>query len=151
MADLSFELVGVDALAKKLDRLGVDVEAALVSICEAGGEVVRQAAADNAPGDIGANMTMETLSKKRGQVGVGVGPSKKEWYARFVEFGRGAYHVKVLNKQALTIGNDLLRGSADIPAMGARPFLAPALDTNKPDINRAMGKKTDDVIKRSAK
>jgi len=111
-------IVGMDALQAKLRELDRTMQRdLLIEAAQAGAEIVRHAAAANAPrdtGELAENMTTRvstSLSDSR-EGSVDVGPDRDEWYGFFVEFGTAF--------------------------MMPRPFLRPALENNENQIIRVM-------------
>ena len=107
--------------------------------------IIERQAAANAGGVIGREMTHATTAKTQNAVEVSVGPSKKAWFAHFVEFGTRAHPVKPRARQALQIG-DRFRARANHPGTTERPFLRPAVDQRQAEAQDAMGKKATTLI-----
>ena len=68
--------------------------------------------------------------KKYAHQGKGGRLSQDAWYWRFVEFGTQAHVVRPKNKKALAF-NGQVRPMASIPAVGARPFMRTAFESEK--------------------
>jgi len=126
----SIKVEGIDEVVRELERRQGNLREALEAIVLAGGEVIRQAAISRSDGKIAANMTKEPISKSAKRIEVGIGPSRREWYARLIETGTGAHTVKRKRAKALNIGQMGFRALMQHPGMKARPFLRPALDEN---------------------
>ena len=127
---------GADELARKLRAHGVDVQQGLEKITLAAAEVIRADAESRAGGEF--EIVKETAENRQYRVRVAIGPSKKEWYARFLEFGARAHEIKARDKQLLIAGYSPRR-RARHPGVKARPFLRPAAD-EKQDEALAAGK-----------
>jgi HK97 gp10 family phage protein len=102
---------------------------ALNQMAKAGGEIVRDAAAALAPrltGDLALGMTMRMASDSTiTEVRVSVGPDKKHFYGHMQELGT-AHHA-------------------------AQPFLDPALEQSRAEVQRAMGQAFWDSIPQELK
>ncbi len=102
-------LEGRDKLLEALKQAGDAMAGHLEEAVLAGAEIVRQAASANAPmrtGTLATNIVKELDKKsKKGETAAKIGPNKKAYYGLFVELGT----VK----------------------MSARPFLFPALESNR--------------------
>lgn len=143
MATIKIE--GIDEVRRALDGKQADLKAALEAILMVGAEIIRQAAASKTIGKIAANMTKEKLPGSPLQVGIG--PSKKQWYAKFREFGTKAHSVKPRRAKALQVGLDTFRARVrKHPGTPAQPFLRPALDEKVGDAQGAMGSEVKRVL-----
>jgi len=123
---------GADELARKLRAHGVDVQQGLEKITLAAAEVIRADAESRAGGEF--EIIKETAENRQHRVRVAIGPSKKEWYARFREFGASAHEIKARGKQLLVGGDTPRRRVARHPGVNARPFLRPAADENQDEV-----------------
>lgn len=142
---VTVKVTGIENVVKALDGKQADLKAAIEAILMIGAEVIRQAAAGRAKGKIAANMTKERLPGN--PIMVGIGPSKKQWYARFREFGTKAHSVKPKRAKALQVGLDTFRARVrNQPGTAAQPFLRPALDENGGDAQTAMGNEVKRVL-----
>lgn len=122
---------GADELARKLRAHGVDVQQGLEKITLAAAEVIRSDAESRAGGEF--EIVKETAENRQHRVRVAIGPSKKEWYARFREFGASAHEIRARGKQLLIAG-DSPRRRARHPGVNARPFLRPAADEKQDEV-----------------
>lgn len=130
------ELKGDKELKDKLEKLGTSARSSLLTAAEAGAEIVRVAANENAPAP-----HVEISSKvEESRAEVSIGPDKEHWYYQFLETGAGPHEIK---------GNPYLafegRNGAVItklvhhPGMAAKPFLRSAMDGNKDTASSAVG------------
>ena len=115
----------LDAMLKRLPKhLG---ERVLVNAVRAGAQVVRAEAKARAPvktGRLRANIIARRAKGRGAAVTVSVGPSRKAWYGRLVEFG--------------TV------------TTGARPFLRPAFESTKRAALDRIGERLGRNIERAA-
>ena len=123
---MTYSLAGAEQLIKNLQGLKKSMTAdRLEEAAHAGAEIVRDAAAGNAPRDSGGladSIVAATLSgeKKPDGVEVGVGPDKKHFYGIFTEIGT-RYHA-------------------------ATPWLRPALDENKEQVMHTIAGSLKEVM-----
>ena len=61
--------------------------------------------------------------------------SAKEPYAHLVEFGHKGATVEPVDKEALTVNGAVVE-SAKVPNVGAKPYLRPAFEQEKPELIR---------------
>jgi len=142
---VTVRLEGIEDVVKALEGKQADLKSAIEAILMVGAEIIRQAAASRAKGKIAANMTKERLSDS--PITVGIGPSKRQWYAKFREFGTKAHSVKPRRAKALQVGLDTFRARVrNHPGTVAQPFLRPALDENGGDAQTAMGNEVKRVL-----
>lgn len=102
---------GGKELAENLSRIGIKTEEALEPGLDKGGEIVRVDASGRAPrrkGKLAADIAKSKVEKNK----IKIGPGKDVWYGKFPELGTSR--------------------------MSARPYLRPALDENKDEINEAI-------------
>ena len=134
MADeLKVEIQGLDEVVDALRQIGVDAVAAVEAIALAAAGPVAQAVAAKAPGRIGEDIVTETTEKSEKRVTVSVGPSRKQWFARFLEYGTTPHTVSARRERALKLyglGN-VFRKSAGNTGTSATPFMRPAFDTGQ--------------------
>lgn len=147
MAAIDVKIEGLEDVIKEFTRRGLNVQRGLELVATAGATVIERQAASNAGGAIGGAMMHATTAKTQHAVEVSVGPSKKAWYAHFVEFGTRAHPVKPRERKALQIG-DRFRARADVGAATARPFLRPAVDMKREEAQDTMGKKVGELVER---
>lgn len=148
MADeMRVEIVGLEDVVDALRALGVDMENAVEAIALAAAEPMARTVAAKAPGAIGDAIVTETTEKSKKRVTVSVGPSRKAWIARFVEFGTGAHTVTARKQKALKLyGLGVYRKRVDHPGMPAQPFMRPAFDTGQSASQTAAANAAKKVI-----
>lgn len=116
MARNEIRIEGTARLRKQLDRLEKSTRGdVLAGIVVGAGEAVRVVAGQKAPvrtGTLSKNMVIELLEKKPYRASAGVGPHKDAWYGLFQEYG--------------TVNH------------AAQPFLRPAYDEQKRNVQRRM-------------
>lgn len=129
---------GAELLAK-LRKMGVDVAAVLTAAAQAGAGVIESDAETRAPSP---DIEQEVVKRSESRVEVAIGPSDKKWYWKFFETGTQPHEIP--GPLSIEFGGELhLVGGASHPGMAARPFLRPALDSNKDQARDAVG----DVLK----
>lgn len=145
----------------RVDRKEV-IEAALM----AGGAIIHAAAESKAPGRLEIRIIggralrkrvdprMAAIVRANGKFCV-IGPSKKNWYFRFREFGASVHDIKPKNAGAIAFeGRSGLVITGWANATGGvqmRPFLRPAVDENGDGAVVAMGDVLAREIERAAK
>lgn len=140
MAKLHIKIEGLDELYRNLEATKDEVAAAKQKALEAGAKIVAVAADQKAPrsGHI-ANQVNENEAV--------IGFSKDKWYWRFFELGATAHEIR---------GNPLVfEGDAGLvftnrvnhPGMAARPFLRPALETQKDLVIQIMSAVIREALK----
>ncbi len=147
MPAVRIEIEGIEQVVKELQRRGLNVQRGLELVATAGATIIERQAAANAGGAIGGEMMHATTAKTTNTVEVSVGPSKKAWFAHFVEFGTRAHPVKPKKRKAMQIG-DKFRMRASHPGTTERPFLRPAVDMRREEAQDEMGKKVAGLIER---
>ncbi len=157
--------------AKFKDQLKELTRAARKEVIEealqAGGEIIYDVAASRAPGPyvvlriVGGrtlrkkvDARMESVVKANGKFAV-IGPDRKHWYYRFVEFGAKEHEIKPKNGKALKFeGRDGEQFAKRIVRSGGvkmRPFMRPAVDGRGTDAVNAMGVVLKREIEKAAK
>lgn len=116
-------------LRKDLQRVEDDARA------NASGRVVKRRT-----GQLARGLTSGAKVDGRNVVGhVGKRPSSHAFYLRFFEFtGRRAFTIRPRRAKALRIGGGFVKGPVEIPAMGKRPIIRPALSKHEPRITRGI-------------
>lgn len=121
----------------------------------AGGEIIHSAAESRAPGPLviriigGRSLRkrvdpqLSAIVKANGKF-CAIGPSAKEWYYRFFEFGASKHDIRPKRAGAIAFdgrdGGKVIRGWANATGgVQKRPFLRPAVDDNKDSAVAAMG------------
>ena len=148
MADeMRVEVVGLEDVVDALRELGADMESAVEAIALAAAEPMARTVAAKAPGKIGDAIVTETTEKSKSRVTVSVGPSRKAWIARFVEFGTGAHTVTARKQRALKLyGLNIYRKRVEVVGVAARPFMRPAFDTGQSASQTAAANAAKKVI-----
>lgn len=115
---MGIKLEGMPELLRQLERLGAEAEQVKKDTLLAGAEVVQQAASEKAPRDTGKLAENIVISDIKEDGTVDIGPDRDRFYGLFLEFGT--------------------------TKMSARPFLQPAFEENKDQVQEKMA----DVIRR---
>lgn len=140
---------GLDDVVAQLRKVDADVSGALEAICTAGAEAIGDVLEATAPGSIGNDIAVETTSKTKRNVRVDVGPGKKAFYARFLEYGTSGHTVTARNAKAVkTYGaaaGEYFK-SVEVGGVSARPFMRPAFDGHSDDAQSEMRKKAKQVV-----
>lgn len=145
MAKTVIKIEGVEEVVRELQKRGMNVSRGLEAICTSGALVIEHEAKGNAGGTIGDEMMHETTARRQTAVEVSVGPSKKAWFGKFVEFGTASHRVVPIERKALKFAG-VYRANVNHPGGRARPFLRPALDTKSKAAEAAMGKKVEGLV-----
>jgi len=139
------------------------IESALM----AGGEIIHAAAESRAPGPLEIRIIggralrkrvdpqMSAIVKANGKF-CAIGPSKKNWYFRFREFGASKHDIRPKKAGAIAFegrdGGKVIRGWANATGgVQIRPFMRPAVDDNKNAAVIAMGDVLAREIEKAAK
>lgn len=136
---IQVRIQGDKQLAAQLERLGIRVQDVLETACQAGAKVIEAKAETQAPGPY---IDQETAKKTSKRVVVQVGPDKKHWYYQFAETGAAPHVIQGRRKKAVAFtgsGGPVVRRSVQHPGRSKRPFLRPAVDSNGPEIQQAVG------------
>ncbi len=125
---MSIQLNGLDALVKKINRLGGHADDALLKGIQKGVELVEGDAKDLCPVDTGdlRNSVYSKVETDQSGIKGKVGTHKE--YAPYVEFGTGQKGAESPTPPKAPIGNGY---KVDWLGMPAQPFLYPALMQNK--------------------
>ena len=156
MTATKFVVTGGADIVRKLKELGVNMERAQEIVLRAGAEVVRQAAADNVrsvSSSVASDITIQRVGDEGGAVVIGIAPTRKTWYAVFLERGTRPHTVKARSGKALRFigpSGDVYRRSIQHPGTKARPFMRPAADENHERIVNAVGDKARTILEISA-
>lgn len=136
---MNIELDGLEEVLQELQKRGASIIDGLEDIALAGAAIMENAVESNAPGSISGAIETETTKKTKSEVKVDIGPNRKKWYARFVEFGTKAHMIPygVINGKFVK--------NIRHPGAKARPYMRPAFDTGKDDTITAMGEKTKEL------
>jgi HK97 gp10 family phage protein len=115
---MSLQLHGMEQLLRQLEQVGSEAERVKKDALLAGAEVVQQAASERAPRDTGKLAENIVISDIKEDGTVDIGPDRDRFYGLFVELGT--------------------------TKMSAKPFLGPAFEENKDQVQQKMA----DVIRR---
>lgn len=125
----TIQVEGTARLRKQLERLdGTMRKKTLERMVEAGGELVREVAAQKAPvrtGQLAASQIVQRIKSSAYRAEAGIGPDEDAWYGVFAEFGT-VHHA-------------------------AQPFLRPAYDEQKQNAVNAMANEGRQAIKRAVR
>lgn len=152
MTATKFVVTGGADIVRKLKELGVNMERAQEIVLRAGAEVVRQAAADNvrsASSSVASDITVQRVGDEGGAVVIGIAPTRKAWYAVFLERGTRGHAVTATSAKALRfVGTSgvVYRRSIWTKGTKARPFMRPAADENHERIVAAVGDKARTIL-----
>lgn len=133
------EVEGLDALLENFMRLiEIGLGEPVTKAALAGGEVIRDAAEQNAPGP---HVVAQAIQIEPGFAAVGIGPDKAHWYYGLFETGVQAHVISVNTKMAI-FGSSMAHPVfvANHPGIPARPFLRPAFDSSKAAVLDVVGR-----------
>lgn len=119
MADVQFSVAGIDEVVRNLARLGRDVQDRIADeAVEAGAEVIRARASEDAPRDTG--FLSENIIIKYRDVGVrDVGPSSAAYYGLFIEVGTSRIRKRPWLRPAYdAVKGDAMREAERVMAQG---------------------------------
>ncbi len=138
----------IETLKFKFRWLGKDGLKAMRKASRKAGEILRDEASRLAPrlkGTLQDEMTMRTRKESDSSIELEVGPSKKAWYARFVERGTKPHMIRPRRAKVLAAGNSMSINAATFtdfmskgavfgmtvhhPGIKATPFLGPAVES----------------------
>ena len=140
MTKVTVRIEGADELKAAIEGLrraarGPILERAALK----GAEVIRAEASGNAPGP---HVEAEVTKAADLAVEVGIGPDAAHWYYQFFETGAGAHSIDPTKKKALAFPGregQVVRFHVGHPGMAAKPFLRPAVDSQKDAAVQATG------------
>lgn len=87
---MKIELDGVESVVRELEKLGTVGKRIENVALKKAGQTVKTAIQSEAPsrtGTLKGSIVVSTVKTKEGMKYVKVGPSKKGWYGKFLEFG----------------------------------------------------------------
>ena len=151
MSDIEIKLTVFRELEQKLTQLPLRVaKNILARTVYAGAAIVRNEARSKCPVRTGAlrksiRIRRRKVSRGDFMVVYGVGPTV--YYGHLVEYGTKAHWIKPRVKRDLAIGQNV-RAKVYHPGATPRPYLRPALDSNKDRIISAMRDKLNEGISR---
>lgn len=137
-ARIKMELVGLDKTIKELARRGQLVEAVLDAAAQAGAQIVQAAANQDAPTPAVETEPNAQKSKTAYRV-VDIGPKKEKWFYQFFETGAQPHEISGPLVFKDETGRWILIGGASHPGIPARPFLRPAMDSQKDAATNKVG------------
>ena len=134
---------GGEELLEQLQRMGVDVKAALEKVVLEGAEEIRRPANQMAPGP---HVVAEVAASGKQAVTVAIGQDKEHWYYQFFE--TGAQPHEITGSPIAFEGREgaVITGRVDHTGMAARPFLRPAFDRRKGAAEQRVGEGLKRVI-----
>lgn len=140
---ITVELIGGKKIDKALKKRFNEVAERLDDIAFAGGEPIFEEAEENAPdrtGKLKKEMMIAKIEKESSDTTsvVGVGPSRKAFYASMVELGTSAHTVRRKDAKGLWVGANAFRASMKHRGAKKQPFLRPAFDKNQKKALKAM-------------
>lgn len=109
---MSLQFYGMQELLRQLEQVGSEAERIKKDALLAGAEVIQQAASEKAPRDTGKLAENIVISDINEDGTVDIGPDRDRFYGLFLEFGT--------------------------TKMAARPFLQPAFEENKEQVQQKM-------------
>jgi HK97 gp10 family phage protein len=115
---MSLQFYGMQELIRRLEHLGTEADRVKEDALLAGAEIIQQAASEKAPRDTGKLAENIVISDVKEDGTVDIGPDRDRFYGLFLEFGTSK--------------------------MAARPFLQPAFEESKEQVQQKMA----DVIRR---
>jgi HK97 gp10 family phage protein len=124
------------------DEVIKKVKAAKVPALTAACKLVQSTAKPLAPvkeGELRASIVYK-VSGEEGRIGTNVD------YAPHVEYGTKAHEIKVKNAKVLTDGKSFFGKTVNHPGTTAQPFMRPALDNNRKNIEKLIGEFIGKVI-----
>ncbi|MEM4234910.1 MAG: HK97 gp10 family phage protein [Candidatus Methanomethylicaceae archaeon] len=141
MLKLRFQVQGLDELYKNLEMTKDELLARKKSALEAGAKVVAQEADRLAPysGRIKTQVDAEEAV---------IGFDKEKWYWRFFELGAQPHEIR---GDPLVFEGDtglVVTNLVNHPGMAARPFLRPALETQKNFVILVMSEIIREAVER---
>ena len=117
---------------------------------QVGAEVIRQAIENRAPrgqgnrtykgkpiGHMADNIEAKVTKERGGLIEISIGPSKRHFYSRMVEFGHRL--VKVVSRYQKKAGGRKYRVVKELGSVPPRPFMRPGWDESHRPAERAVG------------
>lgn len=143
---MTIRMTGGKEIQRKLQNLSRDMAAGpMREVVMSGAEVVKKAAEAAAlaikdtgtlASDIHAEITKESIGTN---VMAKVGPGKKGWYGRLVEYGHKSIRVTGRYKK----GRRWYRNKKDLGGVEPHPWLRPAFDKSKDKAREVMGRELE--------
>jgi HK97 gp10 family phage protein len=154
----NFVIDGGDELLAKLEAMVTDVRAVLDDAVEEGARVIQTEANLHAPGP---HIEIAQEAKGTDTVTLAIGPDKEHWYYTFGETGTSQHEVSPRGLRGLkggagalafigSMGAVITKKTLTIPALAARPFLRPAMDSQGDEAVEAVGARLRKEIEKHA-
>jgi len=141
MPTITTRIEGADELKAKIERLKTKARGGILeNAAKAGAEVIRDAAAADAPGP---HVELELSASAEYAVEFSIGPDAAHWYYMFFETGAGRHAVTGNTKKAVAFqgsGGEVVRVVVDHPGIKAKPFLRPAIDGRRGEAVAVVGR-----------
>lgn len=115
-------------LLRKFKKMGQNVAAVADEAAYNAAVLIRDAARSRAPGPY---IFAAVEEKTRSSVTVSIGPDRKHWYYSFSEYGVPPHVVGPKIKKAVKFAGIFSKGDREHPGIPARPFLGPAVDSQR--------------------
>jgi HK97 gp10 family phage protein len=138
------EILGLDTVLRNLEKLPFTLrEKHMKKALRVAGEFLKERMRERAP-DYTGNLRREITSTVAGTTAaegvVRVGPSKKAWYAHFIEFGTAGHAIQRKRARVLMDVYGTVYGtSVQHPGTKAAPFIRPTLDEHKDEARKLVG------------
>lgn len=138
-------LAGFKELDQKLWSLGEETAWTLMfDAVREGGEVIAVEAQHNAPvrkGILRRDIKVRMGRRKKGPIEAKIGTSKRAWYARLIEFGTAPHKILAAAKVLADKAQGVIYGrTVQHPGTAPHPFLRPALETKRTEVEQTMGR-----------
>lgn len=151
---ITIELEGLEDVVRKLQKRGLDVQAGLETVCNAGADVVLAEARLRAPGSIARTLDKATTGRTANRVEVSVGPKRNRHIARFYEYGTAPHEImgkrlrgRKRGKWAVAVPGFGVFRRVRHPGQKGRPFLRPAYFSKRVQAQAAMQAKLKQVLR----
>ena len=151
---INIELTGVDDISKALLKVGAKAREIEESALHKGGEVILNAAKNNldsiitskrkGTGRLKDNLSISKIKQKRGQRYILVGIEKDDtseiFYGKFLEWGTIPHIIKI--RRGKSAGRIIAH-----PGISPRPFLGPAYESKKDEVERIIANEFRKALK----
>ncbi|HBV97777.1 MAG: hypothetical protein JL50_02950 [Peptococcaceae bacterium BICA1-7] len=134
---------GERELFARLSQIGIELAGpAKKKALMAGAEIVKQEAEARANGDPGIAIKIEDSTAL-------IGPDKRHWKWRFIEYGVGSHLIRPKRKEVLAnkSAGEFFGEKVNHPGIAKKPFLRPALDENEDRIRQAIREELARVLR----
>lgn len=136
MGAFEIEITGLEELLQKLERISRDLSQDQLDAIEYGMQPFLDAANRGAPEPL---ITYEVVEKSPQRVVVEIGFPEEKWYWRFLETGASPHEIKGEPRLAFEgRKGPVFPHTVQHPGMAARPFLRPAYDETREQIERRV-------------